>query len=106
MEDGTWNKAYCFVYITCTMGSVGGINWGSLQADRRFHVCRGGGDGGKPCRPGRRRGGGEGTLARVYISYRRLWRKEGRLDQAREGKTGGRGCRKSFREVRKVNLLG
>jgi hypothetical protein len=51
-------------------------------------------------------GGGEGTLARVYISYRRLWRKEGRLDQAREGKTGGRGCRKSFREVRKVNLLG
>ena len=25
MEDGTWNKALCFVYITCTMGSVGGI---------------------------------------------------------------------------------
>ncbi len=24
MEDGTWNKAYCFVFITCTMGSVGG----------------------------------------------------------------------------------
>jgi len=23
MEDGTWNKAYCFVFITCTMGSVG-----------------------------------------------------------------------------------
>jgi amino acid transporter len=20
MEDDTWNKAYCFVYITCTMG--------------------------------------------------------------------------------------
>jgi hypothetical protein len=51
-------------------------------------------------------GGGEGTLARVYISHRRLWRKEGRLAQAREGRTGGRGCRKSFRDVRKVNLLG
>ena len=25
MEDGTWNKALCFVYITCTIGSVGGI---------------------------------------------------------------------------------
>ena len=23
LEDGTWNKAYCFVFITCTMGSVG-----------------------------------------------------------------------------------
>jgi hypothetical protein len=23
MEDGTWSKAYCFVFITCTMGSVG-----------------------------------------------------------------------------------
>jgi hypothetical protein len=69
--------------------------------------AEGGGDGGKPCRPGRRGGGGgEGTLARVYISHRRLWRKEGRLDQAREGRTGGRGCRKSFRDVRKVNLLG
>jgi hypothetical protein len=22
MEDGTWNKAYCFVFITCTMGSA------------------------------------------------------------------------------------
>jgi len=24
MEDGTWNKAYCFVFIACTMCSVGG----------------------------------------------------------------------------------
>ena len=30
---------------------------GSLQADKRFHVCRRGGDGGKPCQPGRRGGG-------------------------------------------------
>ena len=28
MEDGTWNKAYCFVFITCTMGSVGGYRGG------------------------------------------------------------------------------
>jgi hypothetical protein len=27
MEDGTWNKAYCFVFITCTMGSVGVYIW-------------------------------------------------------------------------------
>jgi len=79
---------------------------GSLQADKRFHVCRRGGDGGKPCRPGRRGGGGEGTPARVYKNHRRLWRERGRLDHAREGSGGGRGCRKSFRDVRKVNLLG
>jgi hypothetical protein len=66
----------------------------------------GGGDGGKPCRPGRRGGGGEGTPARVYKNHRRLWREKGRLDQAREGSGGERGCRKSFRDVRKVNLLG
>jgi hypothetical protein len=59
-----------------------------------------------PARQTRGGGGGEGTPARVNISHRRLWRKEGRLDQAREGRTGGRGCRKSFRDVRKVNLLG
>jgi hypothetical protein len=35
-----------------------------------------------------RGGGGEGTLARVYISHRRLWREKRRLDQAREGRTG------------------
>ncbi len=28
MEDGTWNKAYCFVFITCTMGSVGWFGQG------------------------------------------------------------------------------
>jgi hypothetical protein len=88
-----------------------GFSWwyigDSLQADRRFHVCRRGGGRGETM-PARqtRGGGGKGTLARVYISHRRLWRKEGRLDQAREGRTGGRGCRKSFRDVRKVNLLG
>jgi hypothetical protein len=79
-------------------------NGDSLQADRRFHVCRGGGTGGNHA--SQADGGGEGILARVYISHRRLRRKEGRLDQAREGRTGGRGCRKSFRDVRKVNLLG
>jgi hypothetical protein len=42
MEDGTWNKAYCFVCITCTMGSVGEYFGDSQQADREFHVCRGG----------------------------------------------------------------
>ena len=88
-----------------------GFSWwyigDSLQADRRFHVCRkGGGTGGNHAGQADAGGGGEGTPARVYISHRRLWRKEGRLDQAREGRTGGRGCRKSFRDVRKVNLLG
>jgi hypothetical protein len=57
MEDGTWNKAYCFVYITCTMGSVGGRG-DSLQADRRFHVCRGGGGRGETMPARQRRGGG------------------------------------------------
>ncbi len=42
MEDGTWNKAYCFVFITCTMGSVGVYIGDSQQADRGIHVCRGG----------------------------------------------------------------
>jgi hypothetical protein len=46
MEDGTWNKAYCFVNITCTMGSVGVYLGGSQQADRGIHVCRGGRCGG------------------------------------------------------------
>jgi hypothetical protein len=86
-----------WVQLVVLIGVVYRQTGGSMSAE--------GGDGGKPCQPGRRRGGG-GTPARVYISHRRLWRKEGRLDQAREGKTGGRGCRKSFREVRKVNLLG
>ena len=43
IEVGTWNKAYCFVYITCTMGSVGEYFGDSQQADRGIHVCRGGG---------------------------------------------------------------
>jgi hypothetical protein len=69
--------------------------------------AEGGGTGGNHAgQADARGGGGTGTLARVYMSHRRLWRKEGRLDQAREGRTGGRGCRKSFRDVRKVNLLG
>ncbi len=104
MEDGTWNKALCFVYIACTMGSVGGIygivnrqTGGSMSAE-------GGGTGGNHA--GQADAGGGWTLARVNRSHRRLWRKEGRLDQAREGRKGGRGCRKSFRDVRKVNLLG
>jgi hypothetical protein len=42
MDDGTWSKAYCFVFITCTMGSVGVYIGGSQQADRWIHVCRGG----------------------------------------------------------------
>jgi hypothetical protein len=41
MEDGTWNKAYCIVYITCTMGSVGEYFGDSQQADRGIHVYRG-----------------------------------------------------------------
>ncbi len=45
IEVGTWNKAYCFVYITCTMGSVGEYFGDSQQADRGIHVCRGGGGG-------------------------------------------------------------
>ncbi len=63
-------------------------------------------DGGKPCRPGRRKGGRGGTPALSFKFHRRLGRRRGRLDQAREGSGGGRGCRKSNREVRKVNLLG
>ncbi len=81
------------------MGVVYRQTGGSMSAE-------GGGTGGNHAGQADARGGGEGTLARVYISPRGLWRREGRLDQAREGRIGGRGCRKSFREVRKVNLLG
>jgi hypothetical protein len=101
-----WNKALCFGYITCTMGLVGGYNGGSQQADKRFHVCRGGGGAGGNHAGQADEGGGGVTLARDCINHRRLQRREGRLDQAREGRTGGRGCRKSYRESRKVNLLG
>ncbi len=50
--------------------------------------------------------GGEGPRPLVFMFHRRLGRRRGRLEQAREGSGGGRGCRKSYREVRKVNLLG
>jgi hypothetical protein len=61
---------------------------------------------GKPCRPGRREGGRGGIPAISFMFHRRLGRRRGRLDQIREGSGGGRGWRKSYREVRKVNLLG
>jgi hypothetical protein len=41
MEDGTWNKAYCFVYITCTLGSVCEYFGDSQQAVRGIHICGG-----------------------------------------------------------------
>ena len=49
------------------------------------------------------REGGEGPRPLVFMFHRRLGRRRGRLDQTREGSGGGRGCRKSYREVRKVN---
>ena len=52
------------------------------------------------------REGGEGPRPLVFMFHRRLDRRRGRLDQTREGSGGGRGCTKSYREVRKVNLLG
>jgi hypothetical protein len=41
MEDGTWNKAYCFVFITCTMGSVGGYR-GVVNRQTRDPCLQGG----------------------------------------------------------------
>jgi hypothetical protein len=60
MEDGTWNKAYCFVFITCTMGSVGGYRR-VVNRQTGDPCLQGGGKcGWKPCRPGRRGGGDSG----------------------------------------------
>ena len=96
MEDGTWNKAYCFVFITCTMGSVGGYRGGVNR--QTGDPCLQGGESEGGNHAGQADEGG-GTLALVCVYHRELWRREGRLDQAREGSAGGRGCRKSYREV-------
>jgi hypothetical protein len=95
MEDGTWNKAYCFVFITCTMGSVGGYR-GVVNRQTRDPCLQGGeSEGGNHAGQADAREGGEGPRPSSFIFHRKLRRRGGRLDHTREGSGGGRGCRKS-----------
>jgi hypothetical protein len=71
MEDGTWNKAYCFVYITCTMGSVGGYL--GIVNRQTGDPCLQGGEGAGETMPARQtRGRGGGTLAIECRNNRKL----------------------------------
>jgi hypothetical protein len=68
MEDGTWNKAYCFVFITCTMGSVGGYR-GVVNRQTRDPCLQGGeSEGGNHA--GQADGGGGDSGISLCISQR------------------------------------
>ncbi len=80
MEDGTWNKAFLFTsHAPWVQWIVNRQTGGSMSAG-------GGGEMRGETMPARQtRGRGGGTLAIGCKNHRRLWRREGRLDQAREG---------------------
>ena len=68
MEDGTWNKAYCFVFITCTMGSVGGYR-GVVNRQTGDPCLQGGKVRGETMPARQTRGGGDSGIS-LCISQR------------------------------------
>jgi hypothetical protein len=92
MEDGTWNKAICFVYITWTMVQLVYSSRGSTG--RQGDPCLRRGERGREGTMLARQGGEERDSDGKYIKFRVIDGKRG-ARSGNKGSAGGIVCRKS-----------